>query len=64
MQGQDGQAEGSRYNAGYGAPSSSASAARYVHASIVHEATLLPHYAFTVIITCPDPSLNRLLTRL
>ena len=42
MQGQDGQTEGSRYNAGYGASSSSAGAARYVHASSVHEARLLP----------------------
>ena len=42
MQGQDGQAEGSRYNAGYGASSSTASAARYVHASVVHEARLVP----------------------
>lgn len=55
LQGQDGQAEGSKYNAGYGASSSTASAARYVHASIVHEArlVLLPQYHYRF----PDPAL-------
>ena len=36
MQGQDGQIDGSRYNAGYGPSNTSASAARYVDS--VHEA--------------------------
>lgn len=49
MQGQDGQAEGSRYNAGYGASSISASAARYVYASVVHEARLLPPHPVSLL---------------